>query len=248
MYSLVKKTPSTTDGRQIILPSTMGDAQEVQFPGSGDDITNGARLGGTDFKCTLTSTGSTTVEFQFMEWISIGGGSARYTGALIGDYLHYDAYAPATAGTSNPGAGAYDKYNLGGPCNLYIPNGTTTGDWDLNLTEKHNANVVFTKVVPVPASNKDGWFDWDSDTYAVTLNANQKGGYNLFDFEIHLTRIIHKGWMLGDGMDEYIVPSGYGSKVLLPHYTHKVTVNKASDTGTLDVVWTVFVGRKTTTP
>lgn len=244
-----KVPPTTRDGRQIVLPSTIGDSEEVTFSCVGDDIVNGNRLVGQDLKTSISSAGDSTVTWQYMEWVDVNGGTVRYTDANDGDYVHYDIYAPATDGTSNEGAGKYDKYNLGGPYNMFVPNDTHTGDWDLDLNELHNSNVSFRKVVPVPA-NDNGYFDWDADTYAVTLNAAGTGKYNIFDFEIHLTRIVNKNWLIpvsGLVVDEFTVPASYGAKRLLPNYQHKFKCTRVG-TGTLKLWWRIFMGRDTTTP
>lgn len=239
--------PRTSDGRMIMLPSTMADKLEVQFTGCGDDITNGLRNGGTDFKQSISSAGSYDISFQFMENVDIAGGGVIHTGGNLGDYIHYGISAPATAGTENTGAGAFDKYNIGGPYNMFVPNGTGTGNWDVDLEETLNANVSFTKAVPVPASGGDGFFDYNRDTGSLTLNATQTGGYNLFDFEILMARFINKVWLIGAHHHDLIVPASYGAKKLLPQWVHKVTINRVGE-GTLDVGWYIFIGRASSQP
>lgn len=248
MRVITDSEPRTKDGRRIHLMSAIGEDQEVQFCGQGDDVTNGIRLGGQDFKTTVLSAGDTTVTWQYLEWVSVCGGSVWYLDANDGDYIHYDIYAPATTGTENVGAGAYDKYDLGGGYCMYIPNAADEGDWDLDLDETYNENVVFKKVVPVPMSN--GFFDWDQETYAVTLNADGQGRYNIFDFPIHLTRIIHKEWLIpaSAAMTSNFTEAGfYGAKQLLPNYEHKVSIHRVG-TGDLKLWWRIFKGRRITTP
>lgn len=244
---MIGYTPKTSDGRQIILPSTMRDSYDVGFCGQGDDVDNGVNMAGQELAASLSSSGSTTVTWQFISSIDIAGGVLKFSGAEWGDYLSYDVVAPATAGTSNPGAGLYDKYPIGEGANMYVPNGTMEGDWDLDLDETLNANVSFTKVVPVPSSG-DGFFDYDSASGAVTLNATGTGGYYLFDFEMVLSRFLHKIWIYGTGREDFIVPASYGAKALLPHWQHRVTLHKAGDTGTLECRWFIFLGRSNTQP
>jgi hypothetical protein len=229
-----------------MLPSTIGDVEEVQFASAGDDITNGVRCGGNHLHLKTTTQGLTTVEWQFMEWVSVSGGRVKHYNATFGDNFSYEIIAPATVGTSNPGSGWFDKINLGSSCNIYVPNPTQTGDWDLNLTEKINVNVDITKVVPVPAAAKDGYFDWDQDTYEVTLNTAGKGGYYLFDFDITLTRIINVHHIIGDGICDFIVPASYGAKMLLPHYIHKLILDKYDNVTELTLLWELFLGRLAT--
>jgi hypothetical protein len=239
--------PRTSDGRIIFLPSTMADSLEVQFTGCGDDITNGIRNGGVDFKKTANTAGTYDVDFQFMENVDIAGGGVLYTGANLGDYVHYSINAPATVGTENAGSGVFDKFNVGGPYNMYVPNATQEGDWDIDLEELLNENVSFTKAVPVPASANDGFFDYDRDTGILNLNAEQGGRYNLFDFDITMARFINKIWLVGAHHHNLIVAASYGAKKLLPQWTHRVTINRVGE-GVLDVAWYIFIGRVSSQP
>lgn len=240
--------PITRDGRQIMLSSAIGDAQEVQFAGSGDDITEGIRLGGPHHEKAITTAGAHEETWQYMEWVSVAGGRVKYYDAVRGDCFGYKIHAPATVGDSNPGAGVYDKYNLGGEFNMYTPNPTMEGDWDLDLSENLNANVNITKVVPVIAKAKDGFFDWNMETGEVTLNLSGTGGYYLFDFAIPLTHIISHHHIVGDGESSFIVPASFGAKLLLPHYIHTIMIDKFDSVQELYLGWEIFLGRETTTP
>lgn len=244
----VKPEPVTRDGRRIIAPSTIGDAQEVQFTGSGDDIASGQRLMGADFRKLFTNVELSYAEWQYMEWVEIGGGRVDYYNAVDRDFYHYDIYAPATVGTPNAGQGAFLKYNLGGPCNIYVPHPTGNGDWDIDLDETLNPYVNFSKGVPVPAIGNDGYFDWCPENYCLCVNAEGAGAYNLFDFEIALTRIVNKHWMYGSDKDDFVVPASYAAKRLLPHYIHRITVNRTTDAATMYIYWEILLGRATTTP
>lgn len=236
-----KATPKSSDGRQIFMPSVVSDDLDVCFSSCGDDVTNGVKLCGTRLQLQQTDSGTNTFEWQYITKIYINGGNVVYNNAIYGDYIKYEIYAPATVGTQNVGAGAYDKYSLGGGANMFIPNGTTEGDWDLNLTEKLNSNVDFTKVVPIPASDNDGYFDYDEDTELVTLNATGTGNSNLFDFDFKLIEFINDVGIMGTRYQSF-TPGSYGAKKLQPHYKHKVSLYR-SDTGTVSIVWNIFIGR-----
>ena len=239
--------PVAKDGRRIQIASAIGDDQDVQYTGAGDNIVTGARLVGQDFRSAIEEISLITVDWQFMEWIEITGGRVRNVGSTDGDFYHYDIYAPATTGVSNPGAGAFDKYNLGGPNNMFVPNPTNEGDWDVDIAEKHNANVVFTKAVPVIAKAKDGYFDWDPVTYALTVNATGTGKYYLFDFEVALIRVINKHWMVPGTLDEFLAPAAYAAKKLLPQYIHQMTINKSAEAVSTYLYWELLLGRADTT-
>lgn len=240
-----KAVPVAMDGRRIVLPSTIGDSQAVQHTGFGDDITNGTRLNGQQFKAERTGAGQTVVQWQFMEWITEAGGVMHYVGAGFGDKFSYEIYAPASVGTSNPSSGMYNKMDVGG-VNIFIP-AAGDGDWDLNLSETLNANVDFTKLIPVPADNNDGFFNYDKNTNELTLAANQNGKYHLFDADISLIRMLNGICMNGNGTDDFNVPASYGAKFLLPHWKHKVTIDQVS-AGTLQAAWHLFIGREKAYP
>lgn len=237
----------TSDGRMIVLPSTIRDDQEVQYTGCGDDLDNGIRMAGADFKMHYDAAGDYDVTFRFIEWVDILGGVCQFSGANYGDYMHYAVSAPATVGEENEGAGGYIKYPVGDGMNIYIPHPTAEGDWDLDLEETINENVSVTKVVPIPDATKQGFFDWDSNTGLVTINETMAGGYNLFDFAIPLGRMINKCWILGTGEENYLVPASYSAKRILPHWVHTVTLHRVGS-GNIYTVWKLFMGRKSTQP
>lgn len=245
--TMIGYTPKTADGRPIVLSSAMADEREVQHTGCGDDVDNGIRLVGTNFMLTSSGIESATVEWQFINPVDVAGGVIRFQNAVLGDYVDYEIYAPATTGTENVGAGWFDKYPIGAGVNMYVPNGTHTGDWDLDLDEPLNENVSFTKVVPIPASAGDGWFDYDIDTDTCTLNGNGEGGYYLFDFDCALSKFINRIWLLGTSKEDLAVPASYGAKRLLPQWKHKVTIYHSTDSATLEAVWRLFLGRANTT-
>lgn len=116
-------------------------------------------------------------------WFGIGG-RLIWQGADLADYMKAFLKAPATVHGVNS-AGDFNKYNLGGPYNVYIPAAPGAGAWSLDLVAVHTGTSVL-KCVPVPASGNNGWFDYDSLTNVVTVNATQTGGYNLYDFDVTL--------------------------------------------------------------
>ena len=230
--------PHSPDGRRYFIPSSLKKGLTPKFIGYSDDVTNGTKYNGSICGHSSSSIDDHVKEIQFINTIDLIGGKMRHFGAKYGDYVKYEIYAPATAGTSNPGAGAYDKYAIGGGVNMFIPNGTTTGDWDLNLTETLNANVSFTKVCPIPvsdSSNPNGWFDYNIDTNVCSFNALQKGYYNLFDANYTLLDYV-KIPILGDTSAPLDFTLNVASKTMLPHWKHKVTVHQTT-TNLLEVIW-----------
>lgn len=234
----IKQGPETIDGKPLQTINMFPEGVFAQFNGSADDVANGLKHGGSRFHVSSSAIETASLEWQFITPLWLAGGAISSAGHNPNDHLSYLVKAPASPATNNPGAGAYDKFPIGGGANMFIPNATATGDWDLNLTEKLNANVAFTKVSPVPAAQGDGFFDYDFTTEAVTLNAGQKGNCNLFDVELTIARYINKMTL----SHENLTVTSIVSQIMFPHWVHRVEINH-SVTDSLDVCWTLFFGR-----
>jgi hypothetical protein len=238
--------PHADDLKPYVTPDLFPLGYFMVHAGVGDDVANGAVGGGVSMKAESSSEGDTTVTVQFIHHVLLAGGSVQREAGEIDDYINLDLIAPATVGTSNPGAGAFDKLAVGGGLNMFIPNATVTGDWDLNLTEKLNANVDFTKAVPVPASGGTGFFDYDVDANVLTFNAGQTGSYNLFDADVPLSRHVNEVPLLGNG-EAYTTVPAVKPALCLPHWKFKTTMHHGPGTHALKVVWSFTIGRKQTT-
>ena len=192
-----------------------------QIVGVGDDIANGTRLGGTAFAIDESTSGNHDVTWQFKDTVYVLGGVCESTDADADDVISFGIKAPATAATSNPGAGAYGKQTISAAGARYT---VGAGDYDLNLTEMLNANVCFTKVVPVPNPAGTGYFDYDPLTCAVTANAGATGGYDLLDHAVELSTFVAQIPVLPymDLRDGTIV-----STPVLPHYHYRVRYERA---------------------
>lgn len=234
--------PKTTDGKQIVLMNLFPGHVLTNFVGCGDDIANNVRFGGPLFKLTKSSAGATTLAWQYKEWIYLAGGRCYYENAVFGDYVDCRILAPATAGTAASGTGAYNKYQVAAGLNMFVPAPAVDGDWDLNLTEKLNANVDFTKVVPVPSSDETGFFDWDPETEAVTFNAMQTGKYNLFDQQITIANFVRKAPVVGDRDLQMVVPA-VKPKRILAHWKTEVSITNAAGGHDLNVCWYMYLAR-----
>lgn len=211
----------------------------AQYVAVGDDVANGTKYGDTNrFHIVSTSVEQVPFTWQYIDTVWMGGGQISAGGQAPADWVSMRVYAPATVGTSNPGSGAYDKVAIGGGLNVFVPAPSVDGDWDLNLTEKLNANVDFTKVNPVPAGGA-GWFDYDYDTHVCTLNADQKGGYNLIDGEVTLGRQVVKVPLC----QLQLTVAEVVAKPMLPHWKYEITVDHGS-TEELNVCWIMFIGRR----
>jgi len=238
--------------RHIICP-------EDAFPqhrGSGDDEVNGGFDNGPHF--TLTNAGDTggnteTLTFHFNRWLYILGGQGVCKNAKVesgvgqgGDYVLYTPKAPATEGTAvDEGTGDYAKIAVGGGVSLWVPAGAPgagSADWDLDLEETLNANVAFTKVVPVSAPNDDGFFDYDPVTEEVTLNPTKTGGYNLFDSELVLRKYLNHFNLHGNHVFNLVVPAIDPGRVL-PHWEHELSLHVTGERDPeVEISMNLFVG------
>ena len=224
----LRMPPSSNDSRPFVAPTMFPVSYMAQFTGVSDDIVNGVVAAGDPITVSSTTVEVALIEVQFISKYRLAGGEAVWKGATIGDWVSFSLAAPGTTGTSNSGAGVYDKYALGAGMNMYIPNATQTGDWDIDLDEKFNSNVDFTKAVPVPALSLDGFFDWDMDTGVLTLNASKEGRYNLFDFELPLRTFVQKVPLIGESSQMFTVPA-IKPYMCLPHWHVHLTVNNSSE-------------------
>lgn len=235
-----REAPISSDNRPYFAPNMFPLGYLTEFTGTSDDVANGVKADGDLLTLSSTVVETKTLDMQFIAKYYLAGGAASWKGAVLGDWVKFELHAPATVGTSNEGAGVYDKYALGGGANMFIPNATQTGDWDLNLTEKLNANVDFTKVVPVPASAQNGFFDWDVDTGLVTLNAGQKGRYNIFDFDVGMHAFVQKVPLVGESSQLYTVPA-VKPYLCLPHWRIRLAIYN-STAKTLELAAFIYRG------
>jgi hypothetical protein len=218
--------PQDVDGRKYTAPNLFPLGVLTNFCGASDDVAAGTV--GTELLAFETDAqGDDVTEFQFVQWSYLAGGHLAYAGFVLGDHISLTVYSPATAGTENVGAGDYNKVEVGGGVHVFVPTTPGTGNWDLDLAEKQNANVAFTKVRPVPAPGSTGYFDWDPDTETVTVNTAGTGGYHLFDAAIDLNEFVTKLPLLGTDHFPLIVPAVKPIRVL-PHWVFKVTLHNTS--------------------
>jgi len=237
--------PQAEDGKLYVTPDLFPLGYFAVHAGCGDDVSAGKRGEGQRFKAAIDSEGSVAVGFQFIDHVLLAGGSLYRMGGDIDDFVDFKILAPATQGISSPGAGGFDKYDVGGGLNMYVPNGSQAGGWDVDLSEKLNGFVAFTKAVPVPSSSKTGWFDYNIVTNTLSLNADQRGAYHLFDADLDITRHVTKAPLLGEGKMCSTV-AAVKPALVLPHWKFETTITHGEASNSLKVVWKLFIGRKNT--
>lgn len=235
--------PTTSDGKQIVLPNLFPGNVLLYITGVGDSSTViGA---GSKFKLS-SSSGTQDLEFQFRDWCYLAGGGIFYETATTNDEVSMKLFAPAsTVSTSSGGnTGDCNLYSLGDGMNMIIPaagNGT------------HN----ITSAIPVPAYDEengetpDGYWDWDSpDTGAGTVSANASalGGFNLYDFPIDISYFVRNLQLVGNGADgnfALTVPA-IKPKKILPQWKFKVSLVNGGALHTVKVGWYLVTARRKT--
>lgn len=231
------RTPKSSDGKFIFLPAQFRGDVQVYFPGAADDIDSGVRHGGELFAAQSTVVEEKTIEFQFAEFVYFVGGIVRWSGAALGDSVTYEAVAPATPATEEPGGGEFTKVPIGGGINMFVP--YPGGGWDIDLAEKASENVRFTKATPVPGPEGLCPFNWDEATDEVSVVGN--GSYYLFDSEIVLACFLPRFPLLGDGAQEFL-PASVKAKKMLPHWRHRVRLDNTT-AKILSLVWVLYAAR-----
>jgi hypothetical protein len=267
----LKDHPKTSDGKPIYLPNIFPGIVQLCYPGHGDEPGHGgtaskttgaySRFKGPDFAIKFQTGDPTTksVAWQFLEWVYLAGGTIKFCNADMGDVVEMEVNAPASPATSvTAGTGNAGKYALGGGANMIVPQALCgafgiSNDWDVDLTEKMQDGdttpkdiPTITKVVPVPANDGDGCYDWDFETYAVTENLQKKGAFNLFDFEVNLGVWTPGLCLLGAGLEQ-LETANIKSKRMLPQWIFKVTATSHDVTANLKLVWRLLLGRKNIT-
>jgi len=229
--------PRSSDGKAIFLPSIFRGDIDINFPGAGDDSGYGT---GNAFEVSHATIGETSVTFSFEDWIYIAGGAIQFAGAKLGDWVSFEASAPASLVTAaNPaGTGNCNLVDTGAGFNVIVP-AAGDGAWDIADDDK----------VPVPASNSDGYWEWDTpDIGKGTVSASATPGaaqYHLYDIALPLVRWATKVRLLGSGVLEFWL-NAVKPKRLLPHWEMKTTFHNTDGTHTLEACWYFLSGRKRT--
>lgn len=215
------------DGRVVVAVNRIAAGYTIYPSGKSDALQASGYRAGVDM---IFDADNKVRRFQMLSnWYGIGG-RVIWEGADLADYMSAKLKAPATAHGVNA-AGDFNKYALGGGANMYIPAAPGAGAWSLSLTEKHTGTNVL-KCVPVPVAGNAGYFDYNSTTNVVTVNATQTGGYNLYDFEVTLFQFASHCWgKKQDGSESSIeIPDVIG-KLLFSQWVIEFTLTTAKTSG-----------------
>jgi hypothetical protein len=177
--------PVTNDARRIIAINRIPAGFTVYPTGQADSPTNGLRQGDE----LIFDANNKIKSFRInSHWYGIGG-RVFWEGADLADSMKAFLKCPATVGVNQ--AGDFNKVATGLGFNVYVPSTPGAGAWDLDLTEVYTGTTIL-KCVPVPSAGNNGFFDYDSDTNVLSVNADQAGGYNLYDAELPIFCFAHK--------------------------------------------------------
>ena len=225
--------PRSADGRPNTLPTLFSANVQMTIIGAGDDPTLGNGMG-TPFTQTSDDGYLTehTVTWGHNDYLYLAGGQIIYANAVVGDYIDYWIYAPATTVTTVSGTG---NVNLVGPGSVLIVPGVNT-----------NNSVDLTQAVPVPNLTGTGFWDWSAPSTGVgkgtiVPNAIQRGAYDLYTVQLNLTHPVTKYQMNGSNAIDLVIPALIPRKVL-PQWMHMVIITNSGHVG-LQVTWVLTVAR-----
>lgn len=228
--------PRDYDGRDKIQPVTLSTNQWHYWHSVGDSST--ALRDGSRFELSHSSGVDAVVTWQYRDPVWMAGGKLKYEGAILGDWVSFTVYAPATAVTPN-------ETNTGN-ANLVFPGVIVPADgdgaYDVDLDSAH----------PVPAANEDGYWDY-------ALPANMKFGgtitpsvtpgnarYHLIAARQDLTEFVGEEGLLGDGVSAY-EPQNINASLCLPEWRFECVAHNDDGEHTLLLTWRVLVSRYWTT-
>jgi hypothetical protein len=232
--------PKREDGVPIFMPLSFEDYTFLYVCGAGDHPTNG-RGEGNKFKLSRSTSGESTVEWQFNDPVKIVGGYGKYDGASGNDEISMEVYAPATTVESvTPGTGSV----------ILVDTGYDTESGDLYIVVPYPGGTHnVTEAIPVPASvGEDSFYSWTPSTTmtgAGDIAVQVSGGFNLYTSDIPLARQVSHLQLYGSG-DLNVEVSNVKPLIMLPQWKFKATL---TTDGTRDVtaIWELKVTRTRTT-
>lgn len=233
--------PTTSDGKLIVQPSMFPGGVYLYLTGAGDD---GQRGNGQPFAVQSDAAGDSSIEFSFKDWVYLSGGGFTWQGAVFGDSMTFEFYAPGSVVTFN---GAHQ-----GNCNLVDP-GVGVPILVVPANGDGAYDVQLSTATPVPAygpgGSMVGFWDWtEPDTGRGSLAASGtpgKASWNLFAAPLPLVRFANRIPLLGAGFVD-LQPPPIKSKKMLPHWKGKVILHNSGHTG-LKVAWYLATARAQTT-
>lgn len=227
----------TSDGKLIQLPCLFPPGMYMYFAGRGDDVTAG-RGQGQHFRLAKDTSGEDSMEFQFNDWILLAGGDGYGINGEFGDWITFEALAPASSTSPNgSNQGNCNLVEVAPGAHIIVP-AANNGTHDVNLTT----------AVPVPAGKpgeKTGFWEWDwpdEGKGSITPGVPQQSEFNLYDFPITLARQLPFFQLLGSRRFELTVPA-VNPSAFLPQWKGKCIIHNETGHAGLKVVWTLVCAR-----
>ncbi len=236
----LRSEPRTSDGRLITQPVTLDDGYWHVFAGAGDTQgLPGSIGGGTACQASHAAADFKHTEWNFRDTIGVAGGTGKYAGAVLGDYVSISTFAPATQATSTPGTGNANKYNLGGPLNMFTAAPDSDGDWTIVLDDG--------TAHPVPNAAQTGQWNYAkaSKGWGTTTLGSGASGYDLYDFEVTLVPFVVKEHILGAGVLDVSPPNVHPTDVF-PEWSFRCSIFNVDAAHTVEMVWRLVTARTQT--
>jgi len=197
--------PLEADKKPVIVVSPATTGMLTFLTGRGDSEAGPGT--GTPLRIDFADAADQNLEFSFSEPVEVNDGQVWWSPLSAwgpDDEFDVGMRMPATPATSTPGTGNVNAVNLGPGMDIYVP-AAGDGSHAVDLAE----------AVPVRAANKDGYWDVDDITGAVTPSAMPgAASWNLLSFDVlgYLVRGIscgHPGgwWDIDVYKTEWIHPN-----------------------------------------
>lgn len=223
--------PQTSDGKPIQRSSAYALGTRLYIAGCGDHRSNGVGKG-PRFQLQHGASGfSEWYDFQFNDWVELGGGGMWYKDAVFGDYVAFRLYAPATEIVPNAGAGNCNVHASG----ILIPaSGNGSHDVDLETADKF-----------VPLITSGGYWNWnypDTGLGSCEPAPNGDGNCNLVPAVYPIHTYVADVGILGDGYLNVTFP-GVDPTRFIPQWKMSTRLYNVDGAHTVQIVWEVEVAR-----
>ena len=242
--------PTTSDGKQIVLPCLFPGNVYLFVCGASDS--GSARGDGGLFTVTSDSAGDTVNNLDpFLDFVYIAGGSLLFQGGVLGDWFSARIVCPATEVTVN-------EANTGNCTLMDVP--ACPGlpiDAKLIIPAAGNGthDVDLATATPIPSHDTEepgigsGFYNWNEPTSGMgrgtlTPVLDMTGDYHLVDHEVQLVNFVNKIPILGSGYLDISIPA-IKPKKILPHWHGRLVLHNTGHTG-LNAALMIVTARKVT--
>lgn len=231
MGTIVLNQPRTTDNKTYTRSSAYTLGTRLYIAGCGDHRTNGVGKG-SRFELEHSTSGlSSWYEWQFNDWVELGGGGMWYKNAVFGDYIAFRLYAPATEVVANAGAG-----NCNIVSNVLVPAaGNGSHDVDLETSDKFVPLIV-------PGTGYWNWDYPDTGRGECTAAPSGNGNCNLLNIDYPIHTYVADVPLLGDNELNVTFP-GVDPTRFLPQWKMGVRLYNNGGGHNIQLVWEMEIAR-----